>query len=632
MPADRFESTTPDAEIERLRIALGQADLELALRSARIDGLERLVAQGEQVGNDAVSRIVTLLRELGFDAPSEIPGWQLPDLVTQLSNHLVAARNQFGELVKEVHRLAGSTHSLETERDDLLERVRQLNADAARVRGSAAGPTDPELSARRPLRILMVVHDFLPRHAAGAEICAWRLAKALREHHRVHLLFTEAHPGVHSYRLREGEYDGLPFTEISHQHVARSLEQSYSDERIDALFRQTLGKVQPDVVHIQHLHHLSLGVVPVAKQAGIPIVYTLHDYALVCPNGGRMLRANHERCTAPDPVTCAGCIEGIELREVTSDDSPIERTLRRLLPDGVRELIEGFAPRAATPSKPQITIADREDAIRRRLEVVRAAAADVDRFLATSRFVQDTLVNSGIVSGDRIAVSENGQDPSSFRGFIRRASSDLRVGYIGTLVPHKGVHVLVEALNELADLSDLTGAIHGGLDVDPTYARRLVEANRNSRVAFGGRYDPHQVRDVLANLDVIVVPSLWWECAPLTIQEAFLGGVVPIVSGIGGMAEFVKDEVDGLHVPPGDAKAIARQIRRLHADRALLTRLAAARPLVRSIQDAAADVEAVYRTVIAARARPLASTPLADPAGPRVRTSPQEPRRMRRKS
>jgi glycosyltransferase involved in cell wall biosynthesis len=105
----------------------------------------------------------------------------------------------------------------------------------------------------------------------------------------------------------------------------------------------------------------------------------------------------------------------------------------------------------------------------------------------------------------------------------------------------------------------------------------------------------------MARTDWVVVPSVWWENAPLVIQEAFRHRRPVICSGIGGMAEAVRDGVDGLHARPGDAADLARVLRRAMETPGLWDHLAAAAPTVPDMADAVAAHRAIYRTDAPAR-------------------------------
>ncbi len=480
-----------------------------------------------------------------------------------------------------------------------------LQSHGKRIASERRGRPTSRRSSKGGLRILYVIHDFLPRHAAGSEIYTYRLAQALRRNHEVSVLCTEAHPGVHSYELKETTFDGLPIFEISHQHTTPWFELSWRDPHMNRLFEEILDRVQPDVVHIQHLQHLSIDFLGITKRRNIPIVFTLHEYWLLCPRGGQMLRADLERCTEPVPTKCADCIQHLRLgappaevgraafaSRVGRHLSPaIKRVLKRALPKAPKA-----APATALPSEAYA------QAIVQRLAAIREQLGSVDLFLSPSRFLADTFLRSGLIAEDRLEVSDNGQDERPFQGLERTSSPELRVGYVGTVSEYKGVHVLVEALNRLSDLPDVSGHIHGSLKTFPGYGESLVHISKNSRTQFHGRFAPDEVGAVLSELDVLVVPSLWWENSPLTIHEAYMAGVPLVVSDIGGMAEYVQEGHSGLLFRVGDPTHLSERLRELHDDRGLLARLAAGRRAVKSIEQDAADMERRY-SILAARYR-----------------------------
>lgn len=100
--------------------------------------------------------------------------------------------------------------------------------------------------------------------------------------------------------------------------------------------------------------------------------------------------------------------------------------------------------------------------------------------------------------------------------------------------------------------------MHGAnLEWQPEAYRQKIEALREPLIKQGvvqwvGPYQPHELRRRMAGVDWVVVPSIWWENSPMVIQEAFVCGRPLLVSDIGGMAEKVRDGVDGIHVPAGN--------------------------------------------------------------------------------
>ncbi len=148
-----------------------------------------------------------------------------------------------------------------------------------------------------------------------------------------------------------------------------------------------------------------------------------------------------------------------------------------------------------------------------------------------------------------------GMPPGKLRvvdyGFRRAAPAPrapdrrLRLGFVGTLVWHKGVHVLIEALQGLPTMT-VELKVFGSLEVFPAYVKTLREQARDLPVRFMGPFDQDRAQDVYSQIDVLVVPSLWPENSPLVIHEAFMAGVPIVGARQGGIPELVSDGVNGL--------------------------------------------------------------------------------------
>jgi glycosyltransferase involved in cell wall biosynthesis len=145
------------------------------------------------------------------------------------------------------------------------------------------------------------------------------------------------------------------------------------------------------------------------------------------------------------------------------------------------------------------------------------------------------------------------------------------VAYAGALHPSKGVQVLVQAAGLLPP-GTAAVTVAGDLDAYPAFARAL-RAAAGPAVAFCGRLDRAGVGALLARSDVLAVPSLWFENAPLVVSEAFGAGIPVVASDIGALAEKVRDGIDGLLHPQGDSAALAATLRRLAEEPGLLERL-----------------------------------------------------------
>jgi glycosyltransferase involved in cell wall biosynthesis len=228
-----------------------------------------------------------------------------------------------------------------------------------------------------------------------------------------------------------------------------------------------------------------------------------------------------------------------------------------------------------------------------------------DVVLTPSQFHREAYVRYG-VDADRIRVVPCGLPPMPV-GQAAPHSGGLRIGFLGTLIPSKGAHVLLEAYR-------LLGRPEVALDVwghwvpyhgDTGYLDRLktTAASMPGTVQFPGRYGQEDVARILAGLDVLVVPSLWWESFSLVVREGFLAGVPVVASGHGAMAEAIEHGVSGLLFRPGDAADLAAQLRRLLDEPGLRERLAAHPKRVASVAEAAAAHEALYAALVGRGAR-----------------------------
>src|SRR6266403_1933587 len=151
--------------------------------------------------------------------------------------------------------------------------------------------------------------------------------------------------------------------------------------------------------------------------------------------------------------------------------------------------------------------------------------------------------------------------------------------------------------NDTATTEIYTLSLHDALPISRSFWRRVRDRTMPN-VFFHGAYDNDRVGEVLADLDVVVVPSLWYENSPLTIQEAFIAGVPVITADAGGMAELVRDDVDGLRFRRGDVEDLRAKLQRVAADPEILERLRRGIPAVPTIEKHAAQLVDRYRSLL----------------------------------
>jgi glycosyltransferase involved in cell wall biosynthesis len=176
----------------------------------------------------------------------------------------------------------------------------------------------------------------------------------------------------------------------------------------------------------------------------------------------------------------------------------------------------------------------------------------------------------------------------------------LRVGYVGTLVWHKGVHQIVEAARALAG-EPIVFELWGDPAVAPDYADELRRRSQGLPLRLRGPFDDAHRAEVYGGLDVVVVPSLWLENSPLVVREANQAGVPVVAARIGGLPEAVEDGQDGLLYDPLSSSELAAALYRLATEPGLWQRLASGRRGAKPMAQDAAEWTARYRQARAGR-------------------------------
>jgi glycosyltransferase involved in cell wall biosynthesis len=160
------------------------------------------------------------------------------------------------------------------------------------------------------MKIVLVIHGYPMRYNAGSEVYTQALAQALAHHHEVHVFSRQQNKFVPDYTLHNEVDSTDPRVALHVVNLPQSLDQ-YRHSAVDEHFGALLDRIQPDVVHIGHLNHLSTSLVFEAHTRAIPLVFTLHDFWLMCPRGQFLqIRPQHGTdlwplCGSQDDRTCA---------------------------------------------------------------------------------------------------------------------------------------------------------------------------------------------------------------------------------------------------------------------------------------------------------------------------------------
>lgn len=390
-------------------------------------------------------------------------------------------------------------------------------------------------------RVLILSHMDPRLSRGGAEFAAFQLYEELKARSGIKAFFLSAAPG--RIRLRDGITFGQPFGEDNFLYGSGDGQQfdhftfGNSDPDYPAELAALLEELRPDVVHAHHYTNFGLETLAIVRRT-LPearIVVTLHEYLAICNHFGQMVkRPSFALCDAASPQACHACFP---------ERSPQDFFMRELF-------------------------------VKRFFRVV-------DTFVSPSQFLADRYVAWGIDPA-RIAVIENGVADLDRRGLLPMPPVDagLRIGFFGQISRLKGVDVAIEAARvlEAEGVTNIQIEIYGDPSAQPPEFqerfRRQLETMPSSCI-YAGPYENARVDRLMQSVHAVLVPSIWWENSPVVIEEA-LGNRRPVIaSDIGGMAEKVRDGIDGFHFQAGSGRALAALLKRIAASPSLLTDLQA---------------------------------------------------------
>ncbi len=436
------------------------------------------------------------------------------------------------------------------------------------------------------MRILIAVHHFPPTFGGGAEWRAYRTARGLQQAgHQVQVVCVDSIAQGDGQTLQhvETSYNGLAVQRLGFN-LAQSLvpfEWAYRNPLVGQYVGELIKSFRPHVLHLISGYLMSGSTLQAAQALGVPTVLTLTDFWFLCPRI-TLVRSDDALCTTPaEPPACALCLRK-ERRRYRLADRWSGGIVGRSLAHFWQERRDGLLT-----------------AVEQRKAYLLPLLDTVEVVISPSRFLKGLFEAQG-VAPRRFLYMRQGLDMSDWvEAEAKRRDGRLRIGYIGQLARHKGVDVLVEAFRRLP-VSDPAPQLilYGDTAQFPRFAAQLQRrvADRPD-VVFAGTFDHAQIRRIHAGLDVLVVPSVWYENSPNVILEAFAAGTPVVVSQLGGMAELVADGVNGFHVAPGDADGLAGVLQRFVDRPELVAELAQHMPPVKTVQQEIGELVQVYASL-----------------------------------
>ena len=402
------------------------------------------------------------------------------------------------------------------------------------------------------MRLCYVIHQFFPYAMSGTEQHCLAMAREARRRGdevtivSLHWDHDREDPPV---RAHDEPYDGFPVIRLGHWRGLNANEtlRDYENQHLEAAFRRILEDARPDATHFFHLRQLGANLLQVAKETGCRVVLSLTDFWFLCPRF-TLLRSDGYVCSGPldGGRACVPCHE----------------------PD-----LAGVAP-GPSPATTSCAPGSRLRALLDRPVRLRSAMLSADAVIAPSRFLADMFSGNGFAH-PRMQVTPYGLEPGRVRAAaVSRPRSPLRVAFCGVLSPWKAPRLLVDAFAHVT--APAVASIHGRLE-EPMFADYIASlrhaAAADPRIRLAGAYGAAEVDDVFADMDVLVVPSVWYENTPFVVLEAFAAGVPVVASDLGGLSEVVRGGENGFLFPAGDARSLGALLQSLAADPGRLLRL-----------------------------------------------------------
>lgn len=437
----------------------------------------------------------------------------------------------------------------------------------------------------RPLTIAVCLHGYFPDQFFGTAVYARQLAQALqRLGHRVVIIVPRFDASLDTPRPAPPEYlDGIEIRRLLRPKM-RGMRDSFDDPRLASVLREIFQATQADVVHLAHFLGLGTALFSAAKELGLPVFATLTDFHGFC-HRGTLLNAWGGNCGGPNRwrTNCVSC--GLRDR---ADEQPHSWTLAYLASWFARPTSAATLPLLAALLPPQAA-AD-INAVRERPGVLLGALAGLRCAIAPTRFLYDAYRRQGFAMP--MEIQRFGIDADRSPRTPRERGA-LKVGFIGQISRHKGCHVLIAAARRLP-VGKVAVRVWGDMSRNPTYAASLQRAAWGLDIDFRGPLALEDIDAALRSVDVLVLPSLWAENAPLILLQALATHTPCLVSDQPGMTEFVRDGVNGHIFPRGKAHSLAALIRRIADDPNHLDRLTLAASYDRNSDDMAMNALSLY--------------------------------------
>jgi glycosyltransferase involved in cell wall biosynthesis len=413
------------------------------------------------------------------------------------------------------------------------------------------------------MRLLIVLHQFFPEFSAGTEHVALNLARmAQRAGHHVEVLTCAVHasrtgePVDQLPQATQTVYNGVPVITLPRALLPASADHSFEvHSTLSGQLAQWIKARRFDIAHVLHPMRMATAIKAI-QQAGLPYVLTLTDFFLPCVRIN-LVNVSQQPCQGPDEGK--RCAQDCRVPPWDADTYAARYQQAQAILLG--------ASACVAPSE----------------YVAR-------RYRSMFSAVHVRVIPHGI---DLLRLIQ--QAPPAPGSHQRTSGPTLALAYVGSIVPQKGLQMVLRALAQLPQLN-LTLKVAGALHGDPVFQKEITQlAAADTRVTLLGQCDSAAVAGLLSSVDLLCIPSIVPESYSLVLREAAALGVPALVSDQGAPADLVRQTGAGAAVPIGDVQAWAQAITHIYSQPAQIAQWRSRLPLPARVEEEAFLYESLYR-------------------------------------
>jgi glycosyltransferase involved in cell wall biosynthesis len=423
------------------------------------------------------------------------------------------------------------------------------------------------------MRILYLVHQFFPEFGSGTERVTLNLARAMQHAgHHVQVLACAVTPRQFPRSpegaidgAEQGLVDGVGVTLLPHGRLPARADTAFDvDPELVAQIERWLQRQRFDLVHVMHTMRMG-SAVAAASRVGLPLLVTLTDFFTACVRIN-LVDLHGQACAGPEQGSACA---------------------RKCL-----------GPAWSTP------------ALEERYRHARSILEQADARVVPSAFVE-ARCRAAFPGLDWTRIAHGVDLVALMRGEAapRNAGEARHIGFVGSLIPGKGAHLLLQAL-ALRPALDLRLSLAGGFHGDAAYEASVhALAAADPRVRLLGRCSAEAVATLMKQLDLLCLPSLVPETYSLVLHEAAALGVPAMVSARGAPGDAVAASGAGVVVAADSPAAWAQALEDWNRDAAGATAMARRVPLPPRVEEEAFFYESLYRRSLHGRASGSTASP-----------------------